>query len=71
MGPHGIRTAAQRDAETDRRLRAAREAYPEWDITPVFAGYLATPAGTPVIQSTDIDGIVAKIRRHETEGTPS
>lgn len=66
MGPYsGFQTAAQRDAETERWLTAAREAYPEWDIIEVFAGYLATPAGTPVIQSSDLDGIVAKIRQHE------
>jgi hypothetical protein len=49
--------------EGDGRLKAAREAFPEWDIYPVFGGYLAVPKGTPVIQSIDTDGIVEKIRR--------
>jgi hypothetical protein len=47
----------------DRRLQAAREAFPEWDIIRVFGGYLAVPKGTPVVQSIDLDGISEKIRR--------
>ncbi len=47
----------------DGRLAAAREAFPEWDIHPVFGGYLAVPKGTPVIQSIDVDGIAEKLRR--------
>jgi hypothetical protein len=48
--------------ESDTRLLAAREAFPDWDIFHVFGGYMAVPKGAPVIQSTDVDGIVAKIR---------
>jgi hypothetical protein len=46
----------------DRRLQAAREAYPDWDITAVFGGFLAVPKGTPVLQSMFVDGLVEKIR---------
>jgi hypothetical protein len=50
-------------AEGDKRLTAAREAFPEWDIYPVFGGYLAVPKGAPVIQGIDVDSVVGKIRR--------
>jgi hypothetical protein len=49
--------------EQDTRLQAAREAFPDWDIFRVFAGYMAVPKDTPVFQSVDIDGITAKLRR--------
>lgn len=49
--------------QEDRWLEAARKAYPEWDIIRVFAGYIATPKGTPVIQGIDVDSVVGKIRR--------
>jgi hypothetical protein len=50
-------------AESDARLRAAREALPEWDIYRVFGGYLAVPKGAPVVQSMDADGIVEKVQK--------
>jgi hypothetical protein len=61
MGPTGDQTAYTRDE--DRQLQAAREAFPEWDITPVFGGYLAVPRGTPVVQGMFVEAIVEKIRR--------
>jgi hypothetical protein len=50
-------------AEGDRRLAAARKAFPQWDICPVIGGYLAVPTGTPLIRSATTDGIVAQIRQ--------
>ena len=64
MGPTGDQTAYARDE--DRRLQAAREAFPEWDITAVFGGYLAVPKGTPVIQGMFLDGIAEKIRARQS-----
>jgi hypothetical protein len=49
--------------DDDDRLAAARAACPGWDIHRVFAGYEAVPAGTPVLRSTDLDGLVDKIRQ--------
>lgn len=49
-------------AEGDRKLTAAREAHPDWEIHAIFAGYLAYPKGTVVLMSSDVDGIVEKIR---------
>lgn len=60
MGPMEQHSALD---QYDRRLLAAREAFPQWDIYRVFGGYLAVPKGAAVIQSIDVDGIVAKIRR--------
>lgn len=60
MGP--TRDQATYDRGDSRRLEAVREAFPEWDITPVFGGYLAVPKGTPVVQSMFLDGIAEKIR---------
>jgi hypothetical protein len=50
-------------AEGDRRLAAAREAFPGWDIRPVIGGYLAVPTGTTIIRSATTDGIVVQLRR--------
>jgi hypothetical protein len=65
MGPTGDQTAYARDE--DRRLEAAREAFPEWDMTAVFGGFLAVPKGTPVIQGMFLDVIVEKIRQREAQ----
>jgi hypothetical protein len=51
--------------DTDRYLKAAQEAYPAWDIRPVFGGYLAVPKDTPVIQGISVDSVVEKIRREQ------
>jgi hypothetical protein len=50
-------------AEGDRRLSAARQAFPGWDICPVIGGYLAVPTGTTLIRASTIDGTVAQLRR--------
>ena len=48
-------------------LEAAREAFREWDIHEVFGGYMAVPAGTPVVRSTTLDGVTLKLRRLAAE----
>jgi hypothetical protein len=50
-------------AEGDRRLTAARQAFPTWDVSPTIGGYLAVPTGTTLIRSATVDGIVAQLRR--------
>ena len=69
-GPHKpgslpARTVANRTAreeEDERQLKAARDSFPGWEIREVFDGFLAVPAGTVVIHSTDLDSIVRKLR---------
>jgi hypothetical protein len=58
----GIMTAAERERRTEMYLRAAREAFPGWDFHEVFGGWEAVPAGTTVVRSEDLDGIVSKLR---------
>ena len=48
--------------DTDRRLLAAREAFPDMDIYRVAYGYLAVPGGTPVYSAADPDTLIAKRR---------
>lgn len=65
-GLHGGNGAAGSPADEearDRRLHAAREAFPAWQVIEVFGGYLAVPAGAAVVQSTTLDGLVAKLRQ--------
>jgi hypothetical protein len=45
-----------------RTSNAVREAFLHWEVIKVFWGWLAVPKGTPVIQSSDLDGIVEKLR---------
>lgn len=59
MGPH---ECSADDAERERRLNAARDAFPDWDITVTPYGYEAVPKGTPVLRADDVEGIVAKIQ---------
>lgn len=65
MGPYEIQTAAQADAENERWLAAAKEAFPGWDFHKVFGGWEAVPTGTPVIRSMDLDGIITRLRECE------
>jgi hypothetical protein len=58
----GVRTAAERQAETERLLQIAREEFPEWEVREVFGGWEAVPAGTPVIRSSDLQGVLDKLR---------
>jgi len=48
--------------DTDRKLIAAREAFPDLDIYRVAWGYLAVPGGTDVYSAADMDGLIAKLR---------
>jgi hypothetical protein len=50
---------------TDADVAELTAKYPGWDIYPVFGGWQATPAGTPVIQSVDLGGIDEKITARE------
>ena len=65
MGPGGFITATQRDADNERWLAAAKEAFPGWDFHQVMTGWMAVPAGATVIQALTLDGIVEKLRQHE------
>ena len=60
--PKGFQTAAERQAETGRLLAAARAEFPHWSFSEVFGGWLAVPAGTPVVQSVDLEGVIEKLR---------
>jgi len=44
-------------------LEAAREEFREWDIIEVFGGYMAVPAGTPVVRASTVGGLSGKLRR--------
>lgn len=46
-------------------LLAAREAYQDWDIFHAGHGYLAVSAGSAVYMASDMDALVAKLRRHQ------
>jgi len=67
MGPYGtnLSAAALSAAELaeQARLTAARESFPGWQIIEVFGGFLAIPADSVILQSIDLDGIVAKLRQ--------
>ena len=65
MGPERPKhflTAAQRQAEIDRLLAAARAEFPGWSFREVFGGWEAVPAGTPVVRSSDLAGVIEKLR---------
>lgn len=65
MGPFTNQSVASRTAAEEaeeRRLAAARDAFPGWKIIETFGGFLAVPDGAPVIQSVDLDGLVRKLR---------
>jgi hypothetical protein len=75
MGPgYEGRMALSDDApDTEAHLIAAREAFRDThDIIEVFGGFLAVPAGTPIVQSTTIGGLTGKLRRldHAAEPLP-
>lgn len=62
MGPYMSDRADAPDTEAS--LIAARDAFRgTHDIIEVFGGYLAVPAGTPIVQSTTIGGLTGKLRR--------
>lgn len=54
--------------DADRRLIAAREAFPDLDIYRVATGYLAVPGGIDVYVASDPDTLVAKLRAASDPG---
>lgn len=60
MGP--LDDAGQLEDTSDHSLRAAREEFPDWDIHEVLGGYIAVPAGTPVIRGMFVATIIEKLR---------
>jgi hypothetical protein len=66
MGSFSSQTAAQHDAEDKRLLEAARQEFPGWDFHPVLSGWEAVPAGTPVVRSVDLEGVIEKLRNRES-----
>jgi hypothetical protein len=61
----GVRSAAETDAEVESQLQALREEFPGWDFIKIFAGWLAVPKGTPVVQGMDLGSVAGKLREHE------
>lgn len=58
----------------DERLRLEREAaaaiaeeFPDWEWSTMSGTYRAMPAGTPVIDSRTLPGVLAKLRKRRDE----
>jgi hypothetical protein len=47
---------------------AARRRHPGWDIIEDFAGWVAVPAGTPILQAMFLDSLEEKIAEAERGG---
>lgn len=62
MGPYSAASRTEQELAEERRLNAARDAFPAWRIIEVFGGYLAVPAGTVIVQAIDLDGLAGKLR---------
>lgn len=65
MGPYVNQSAASLTAAEeaeDARLAAARDAFPAWLIVEMLGGFAAVPAGTEVVDSFSLDGLVRKLR---------
>jgi hypothetical protein len=65
LGPAPNQSAASRTAAeeaAERALEAARGDWPAWEIRETFGGFLATPAGAPVVQAIGLDDLVRKLR---------
>jgi hypothetical protein len=67
VGPMGEDwpTAAQRGRQAERQLAAIRAEFPGWDFIEVFAGWLAVPAGTTVVQGMTLDSVAEKLRSRQ------
>jgi hypothetical protein len=52
-----------------RALEAAQETFPDQDIQEIMGGWLSVPKGTPVVQSTTLDGLVRKLRENQDTAT--
>jgi hypothetical protein len=57
----GAGPAAVLRPEDQRKLAAAREACPAWDIYATLGGYIAIPKGTPIVSKMFLDGLVAEL----------
>jgi len=62
-GPH----AGGEALADDGSLEATREEFRGWDIIEVPYGYLAVPAGTPVVRASTLGGLSGKLRRRPEE----
>jgi hypothetical protein len=64
VGPiGGIPAGAQRSSREDRQLAAIREEFPDLDFIKIFAGWLAVPKGTTVVQGMDLASVAEKLRQ--------
>jgi hypothetical protein len=50
------------DAE---RLAAACSEFPDQHFIRVFGGWLAVPAGTVIVQGSDLESLVSKLRKQQ------
>ena len=65
MGQAHFRAATR----CDHSLPAAREEFPDWDLHDVLGGYIAVPAGTPVIRAMFVASMVEKLRARLGHGS--
>ena len=69
MGPFGtnlsVNAMAAQEAKANALLQAARDSFPDWDIYETFGGFMALPKGTVIIQSTELDALVGKLRARQ------
>jgi len=66
MGPNDAGpTEYSAQDDYDHSLLAAREEFPSWDVHEVLGGYIAVPAGTPVIRGMFVSSIVEKLRARQ------
>lgn len=74
-GPHGGTYDGGRAAAAarpdDGSLEAARDEFREWDFHEVPYGFLAVPAGTPVVRASTLGGLSGKLRRLSEPEDPS
>ena len=74
MGPgrDGYGAALDAEALADiAYMEAIRKEFKDWDVVEVFGGFLAVPAGTPVVRASTPGGLAGKLRRRaEPEDAP-
>ena len=57
-----------REAGADaERLAAACSEFPDQNFFRIFGGWLAIPAGTVIVQGSDIESLVSKLREQQEE----
>lgn len=47
----------------EARLAAAEKEFGDWDFHPVLGGWLAVPAGTPVIRGMFLETVMEKLEK--------